>query len=98
MEISLYTYRISTLTLSLPFPRFHGSFLIPHGFKNFEPIFFLTYSFLKKQTQAAHSNAAEEHISSMINKNKTSSHSSLSLCWALLLIMLAKTHIGNLFP
>ena len=31
------------------------------------------HSFLKKLTQAAHSNTAEESISSMINKNKTSS-------------------------
>ena len=33
----------------------------------------------------------------MINKNKTSSHSSLSLSWAQLFIMLVKTHIDNLF-
>ena len=30
-----------------------------------------THSFMKKQTQAAHSNAAEECIFSMISKNKT---------------------------
>ena len=41
------------------------SFLMP--FTNFEQIFPQTHSFLK----AAHSNAAYEDISSMINKNKT---------------------------
>ena len=51
-----------------------------------------THSFLRKQTKAAHSNAAEERISSMINKNKTRSHSSLSLNGALLFIVLVKTH------
>ena len=44
--------------------------------------FFPTHSFLKKQTQAANSNANKERISSMINKNKTSIRSSLSLSWA----------------
>ena len=47
--------------------------------------------------QVAHSNTAEESISSKINKNKTSSCSSLSLSWAPLSIMLVKTHIDNLF-
>ena len=50
--------------------------------------------FLKKQIQAAHSNANKECISSMINKNKTSIRSFLSLSWTLLFIMLVKTHIG----
>ena len=53
-----------------------------------------THSFLKTQTQAAHSNVNKERISGMIDKNKTSIRSSLSLSWALLFIMLVKTHIG----
>ena len=49
-------------------------------------IFFPNSSqFSEKQTQAAHSNANKEHISSMISKNKTSIHGSLSLSWELLL-------------
>ena len=64
------------------------------GFTNFERILSQTYSFLKKQTQAAHFNVNKERISSMINKNKTSIRSSLSLSWVLLFIMLVKTHIG----
>ena len=36
-------------------------------------IFSKTHSFLKKQTKAEYSNTAEESISSVINKNKTSS-------------------------
>ena len=44
----------------------------------------------KKHTQAAHSNAAKELISRMINKNKTSSRSSLSLSWKLLFTKLVK--------
>ena len=65
-------------TISLPFSWSHGRFFISHGFTNFGQIFSQTHSFLKKQTQAAYSTAAEEHISSIINKNKTSSCSSLS--------------------
>ena len=56
-----------------------------------------THSFLRKQAKAAHSSAAEERISSMINKSKTSSHSSLSLNWALLLIVLMKKNTDNPF-
>ena len=59
--------------------------------------FYQTNSFLRKQTKAAHSNAAEECISSMIHKNKTSTRSSLSLNWALLFIVLMKTHTDNPF-
>ena len=59
-------------TVSLPFSRYHDRFLISHGFTNFERIFSQNYSFLKKQTQAAHSNVNKERMSSMINKNKTS--------------------------
>ena len=59
--------------------------------------FFPKHSFLRKQTKAAHSNAAEERISSMINKNKTSNRSSQSLNWELLFIVLVKTHIDNPF-
>ena len=81
-------------TISLPFSQSHSRFFISHSFTNFEQIFSQTYSFLKKRTQAAHFNVNKEHISSMINKNKTSIHSSLSLSWALLFIMLVKTHIG----
>ena len=88
---------LSTLTVSLPFSRFYGSFFISHGFTNFKWIFFKTHSFLRKQTQAAHSNAAEERISSIINKNKTDSRSFLSLSWALLFIVLEKTYIDNPF-
>ena len=54
-----------------------GRFFISHSFTNCKRTFSKTHSFLKKQTQAAHSNTAEESISSMINKNKTSSRSSL---------------------
>ena len=60
-----------------------------------------------KQTQAAHSSAAEERISRMINKNKTSSRSSLYLrrsrsslyliCWKLLFTKLVNTHIDNTY-
>ena len=63
----------------------------------FERIFSQTHSFLRKQTKAAHSNAAEKRISSMINQNKRSSRSSLSLNWALLFIVLMKTYIDNPF-
>ena len=62
-----------------PFLTVLGSFFISHSFTNFKWIFFETHSFLRKQTQAAHSNPAEERISSKINKNKTDSRSSLSL-------------------
>ena len=54
--------------------------------------FFPNSQFSKKQIHAAHSNANKERISSMINKNKTSIRSSLSLSWALLFTL--KTHIG----
>ena len=54
------------------------------GFTNFERILSQTYSFLKKQTQAAHFNVNKERISSMINKNKTSIRSSLSLSGGLI--------------
>ena len=81
-------------TVSLPFSRSHIRFFISQGFKNFEQGFSQTHSFLKKQTQGAHSNVNKERISSMINKNKTSIRSSLSLSWVLLFIMLVKTHIG----
>ena len=81
-------------TVSLPFSRSHGRFFISHGFTNFEQMFSKTHNFLKKQTQAAHSNVNKEHISSMTNKIKTSIHSFLSLTWALLFIMLVKTYIG----
>ena len=90
--------------------RFH---IVSHGFTAFLKVsrwllhfsrfykfwvdFFQTHSFLRKQTKAAHSNAAEERISRMINKNKTSRHSSLSLNWALLFIVLVKTHTENPF-
>ena len=84
-------------TVSLPFSLSHGRFFICHSFTSFEMIFPQTYSFLKKQTQAAHSNFNKERISCMINKNKTGIRSSLSLCWALLFIMLVKTHIGVLY-
>ena len=70
-----------------------------HRFTIFEWIFSQTHRFLKKkkqtnkQTQAAHSSAAEERISRMINKNKASSRSSLYLSRKLLFIKLKqKTH------
>ena len=66
-------------TVSLPFSRSHGRFFTSHGFTNFEQILSQTYSFLEKQTQAAHFNVNKERISSMINKNKTNVRSSLSL-------------------
>ena len=77
-------------TVSLPFSRSHGSFFISHGFTNFAWIFPNT-QFLWKQAQAVHSNAAEGHISSMINKNKADNCNSPSLSWALLFIILVKT-------
>ena len=79
--------------VSLPFSQSHGRFLISHGFTNSEQIFSQTQNFLRKQTQAAHSNAAEQRIFNMITKNKTNSRSSLSLSWARFFIMLVKTHI-----
>ena len=57
-------------TISLPSSRSHNGFLISHGFTNFERIFSQTHSFIKKQTQAAHSDDNKERISSMINKKK----------------------------
>ena len=92
-------YHDSTVchTVSLPFLRSQGGFFISHGFTNFKRIFSQTHNFLRKQTKAAHSNDAERRISSMINKSKTSSRSYLSLSWALLFIVLVKTHIGNPF-
>ena len=100
--------RILTQTSQLS--RFHR---VSHGFTAFLKVsrwllhfsrfykfwadFFQTHSFLKKQTKAVHSNADEERISSLINKNKTSSRSSLFLSWALLFIVLVKTHIDNPF-
>ena len=62
-------------TLSLPFSQSHSRLVISHGFTIFEWVFSRAQSFLKKQAHAAHSNATEECISSMINKNKTSSRS-----------------------
>ena len=66
-------------TVSLYFSWSHGRFFISHGFTNFKRIFSQAHGFLKKQTQVAHSNANKERISSLINKNKTSIRSSLSL-------------------
>ena len=96
-----FTADLSTLTVSPCVTKFHclsyglmvgSSFLtvlqILSGF------FPKPTVFLKKQILVAHSNANKEHISSMINKNKTSIRSFLSLSWALLVIMLVKTHIG----
>ena len=59
--------------------------------------FFPNTQFSKKQTKAAHANAAKECISSMINKIKTSSYCLLSLNWALMFIVLVKTHTDNPF-
>ena len=55
-------------TVLLPFSRSHGRFFISHDFTNFERIFSQAQSFLKKQTQAACSNVAEEPIFNMILK------------------------------
>ena len=79
LQVNLYRLLsdLSTLAVSLPFSRSHGRFFISHGFINFEQNISQTYSFLKKQTQAAHSNFNKERISSMINKNTTSIRSSL---------------------
>ena len=82
-------------TVLLPSSRSHGRFLIPHNFTNFEQIFFQTHSFPKKQPGSIFQ-CSEECIFSMVNKN-TSNCSSLSLSWALLFIMLVKTHIDNSF-
>ena len=87
-----YTVSLSYGFIRLPFSRSHGSFFIAHGFTNFAWIFPNT-QFLWKQAQAAHSNTAEGHISSMINKNKAGNCSSPSLSWALLFIILVKTHV-----
>ena len=67
---------LPTLTASLCVTRFHHP---SHGltvgfcFLTVLQIFSKSRSFLKKQAQVAHSNTAEESISSMINKNKTRS-------------------------
>ena len=87
----------STLTVSLCVTQFH---CLSHGLTVASVLtvlqslsgFFPKLTVLRKQTQAVHSNAAEEHISFMVNK-KTSSRSSLSSSWALLFIVLTKTHI-----
>ena len=84
-------------TVLLPSSRSYSRFLISHDFTNFDQIFSQIHSFPLKQTQAAYSSVAEECIFSMINKNTTSNRSSLSLSWALLFIMLVKTHIDNPF-
>ena len=91
-----YTVSLSYGFIRLPFSRSHGSFFIAHGFTNLAWIFPNT-QFLWKQAQAAHSNTAEGHISSMINKNKAGNCSSPSLSWALLFIILVKTHMENPF-
>ena len=83
------------LRVSHGFPALQGRFFISRDFTDFERIFSQTHSFIKKTNKTARSNAAEKSISSTISKNKTSSHSSLSLSWTLLFIMLVKTHIGN---
>ena len=99
---------LSTLTVSpcvtrvqclSPGPTVFHRFFFSHGFTNFELISSQTQFSEKKNkhTQAAHSNAAEEHISRMINKNKTSSHSSLYLTGKLLFTKSVKTHIDNPF-
>ena len=49
---------------------------------------------MKKQTQAAHSNSTDKHISSMINK-KTNKQPQFSIFE--LFIKLVKTHIDNPF-
>ena len=84
-------------TVSLPFSRSHGGFFISYALTNFERIFSQTHSSLKKQTKAAHCNAAGERISRMINKNKTRSRSPLSLSWAQLFIVLVKIRTDNPF-
>ena len=82
-----------TLTVSPCVTRFH---CLSHGYtvgSSFLTLlkilsgFFpkLTHSFLKKQTQGAHSNV-KERISNMLNKNKTNIRSSLSLSLATLFI------------
>ena len=91
-----YTVSLSYGFIRLPFSRSHGSFFIAHGFTNFAWIFPNT-QLLWKQAQAAHSNTAEGHISSMINKNKAGYCSSPYLSWALLFIILVKTHMENPF-
>lgn len=59
---------LSTLMLLPCVTRFHclsqshGSFFITHGFTNFERIFYQALSFLRKQTQTAYFNDAEERI------------------------------------
>ena len=93
---------LPTLTVSPCVTRFH---CLSHSLTVFSwylrvsqvlsRFFFQTHNVLRKQTQAAHSSAAEERISNMINKNDTSSRSSPSLSWARLFIMLVKTHIDK---
>ena len=47
--------------VSLPLSRSHDRFFITYGFTKFEWILSQkTHTFMKKQTQASHSNAAEE--------------------------------------
>ena len=65
---------LPTLTASPCVTRFHHpshSLTVGFFFLAVLQIFSKNHSFLKKQTQVAHSNTAEESISSMINKNKT---------------------------
>ena len=78
----------------LPLSQSHGRFLISSSFTNFGPIFFKANSFLRTK-HTAHSNAAKQHISCIINKNKTRRCSFLSLNRALWFIMLVKTYTDS---
>ena len=57
-------------TVSLPFSRSRGRFFISHGFKFWADFFPNSQFSKKKQTQAAHSNALEEHILVWLTKIK----------------------------
>ena len=82
-------------TVSLPFSRCHGRFYISHGLTNFEWIFFPNLQLSKKTNTGSTFQCCWRTHSSMININKTSSRSSLSLNWALLFIMLVTTDMDN---
>ena len=57
--------------------------------------FYLLFKVAQTVMTIPHSNAGEERIFSLINKNKTPSHSSLQADETLSLLMVMKTHIED---
>ena len=66
-----------------------------HCFSQGLTVFYKFWVDFFPKTQFSKKTNKGSSIYSMINKNKTSSRDSLSLSWALLLIVLVKTHIDN---